>query len=462
MTGRRRSSSPRPSWIAQNPSGDARTARITEAAGKPRTTRGTSWTAPARPAALLVAGALLATGCGVLPGGGNGSRESVTVMTFAPEKTQATNLPGMPAMAKAYARWVNSDGGIDGHRLRIISCNEKNTAIGASACARRAVAEKVDAVVGSYSQHGHSFMAPLEAAGIPFIGGYGITEEEFTSYLSYPVNGGQSALLAGHGMQLADLCRHVSLVRPDSLAGDGQLELLNAGLARSGRESTDILAPEDATDYTRAAARARSKAGDPGAEADDSRPGCVTATLGERTETFFDSFRRLPDDDLSIRVSSVHGSVGQSLIDRTGGRSGAFEGAFITGWYPAGGDARWDAMREVINTHAFADNSVDPTDPGAQTTWIAYGVLRAVIEEIDSAEITPQRIAHTLDSGVRVDTGGLTPPLRWDFEDMLGTPGLPRVVNPGVTFQVVSQGRLVAQREGFVDVGKALNAAVDL
>ncbi|CAM5666262.1 hypothetical protein SBADM41S_09082 [Streptomyces badius] len=46
-------------------------------------------------------------------------------------------------------------------------------------------------------------MPALEAGGVPYIGGYGASTEEFSSYLSYPVNGGQSALLAGHGRQLA-------------------------------------------------------------------------------------------------------------------------------------------------------------------------------------------------------------------------------------------------------------------
>lgn len=102
-------------------------------------------------------------------------------MTFAPEDTKATNMPGMTGMAKAYERWVNSKGGINGHKLRVLTCNEKNTPSGAADCARKAVAEKAVAVVGSYSQHGRAFMAPLEAEGIPFIGGYGVSSEEFQS-----------------------------------------------------------------------------------------------------------------------------------------------------------------------------------------------------------------------------------------------------------------------------------------
>ncbi|WP_428986110.1 ABC transporter substrate-binding protein [Streptomyces pyxinae] len=370
-------------------------------------------------------------------------------MTWAPEDTRATNMPGMPAMAQAYARWVNSRGGIGGRELRVLTCNERNDSRAAGDCARRAVAEGVAAVVGSYSQNGRAFMAPLEAAGIPYIGGYGVSADEFTSYLSYPVNGGQAALLAGNGVQLAASCARVSLVRPDTIAGDQLRYLLNSGLSQGTRDTaTDIPAAEDAGEYTEAAEQARREAG--------KRGGCVTAALGERTQHFFDSFRRLPSDGRAIRVSSVLGSVDQPLVDRTGGAHGPFEGAYITGWYPDAGDARWNPMKRVIRAHAFGDNRIDPADAGVQTTWIAYTVLRAAVESLGDKDVTPHRLSYTLNRGVTVDTGGLTPRLRWRYEDLLGMPGYPRIVNRDVTFQVVRAGRLVAQRQGFVDVGRTL------
>ncbi|MFV0129348.1 ABC transporter substrate-binding protein [Streptomyces sp. HMX112] len=404
-----------------------------------------------RAATALVPACLLA-GCGVIPGATGGARDPLTVMTWAPDDTRATNMPGMPAMAQAYARWVNAEGGIDGHRLRVLTCNERNTPAGAAACARRAVAEGAVAVVGSYSQNGRAFMAPLEAASIPYIGGYGVSADEFTSYLSYPVNGGQPVLLAGNGMQLAAVCRQVSLVRPDTVTGDDLPHLLNAGLAGRGRRpAADIKAVEDAGQYTEEARQARRRAGEEG--------GCVSAALGERTANFFDSFRRLPDDGRSVKVSSVLGSVDQPLVDRTGGPNSPFEGAYITGWYPVADDARWDTMKKVIREHAFGDNRIDPADAGVQTTWIAYAVLRRAVESLHRDDITAIRVSHALDRGVRVDTGGLTPPLRWRYEDMLGTPSFPRIVNRNVTFQVVREGRLLSQRDGFVDTGPALHAA---
>ncbi|MEU9762492.1 ABC transporter substrate-binding protein [Streptomyces sp. NPDC047985] len=406
-------------------------------------------------ASAVAAGALLVTGCGALPGAAGGSREPVTVVTWAPGGTtgpDALDMSGMTAMAVAYGRWVNQNGGLNGHELRVVTCDEADTTIGAANCARLAIEKKAVAVVGSYSRHGSSFMAPLEAAGIPYIGGYGASEEEFTSYNSFPVNGGQSALLAGNAQQLARRCDRVSVVRPDTLGGDGQAWLLKTGLANADRPApADIRAAETATSYDEAADRALQAAGRNG--------GCVTAVLGSRTETFFDSFRRLEPSYGDVRISSVLGSVGQQLIDSTGGRKSLFEGAYITGWYPAPSDARWDRMRSVIRTYAFGDNRIDPDDPGVQTTWIAYTVLNEIVKAIDSPQVTAGKVISTLNHGPKVETGGLTPALRWRFSDTLGSSAYPRIVNSKVTFQVVREGRLVADKKGLVDVAETLSDA---
>lgn len=399
--------------------------------------------------ALVAACASVTSACGVIPGSAGGSsKDPVTVMTWAPEKTKATNKPGIPAMAQAYARWVNANGGLDGRKLKVITCNDHNDPVGAADCARKAVDMEVAAVVGSYSQHGQSFLSPLQVAGIPYIGGYGITNEEFSSPLSYPVNGGTPALMAGNGRQLAADCDHVSLVRPDTIAGDDLPNLLDAGLAEGhSRSSSDVRAPEDGTDFTAQAEQALEHAG---------TGGCVTAALGERTDTFYDSYRRTEDAYPTTKISSVLGSVDQSLIDRTGGANGPYEGAYLTGWYPTAGDPRWGEMREAIRQQAFGDNRIDPTDAGVQTTWIAYTVLKQTVESLDGGEVSARTVRKALDEGLKVETGGLTPTLSWRFKDMLAAGDFPRLINADVTFQTVRDGRLVSARKGFVNVSKTL------
>ncbi|MFD7405076.1 ABC transporter substrate-binding protein [Streptomyces sp. NPDC059866] len=408
-----------------------------------------------RTAGALVACASLAAGCGIIPGAGGAGDDPITVMTWAPEKTNATNKPGMPALALAYARYVNSNGGINGRKLRVLPCNDHNDSVDAAKCARRAVKEKAVAVVGSYSQHADSFFPILEGAGIPYIGGYGITNGEFTSPLSYPVNGGQPALLAGLGRELARVCGPVSLVRPDTIAGDELPTLINSGL-RAGGHSTvsDLRAAEDATEYSTPSERALDQA-----TTDPTQTGCVVPALGDRTSTFMDSFRRARENYPEVRTGTVLGSVDQTVIDATGGASSPYEGAYITGWYPVETDKRWDEMKKVIREKAFTDTRIDPADAGVQTTWIAYTVLEAVVKSLGDSDVTAESVRRTLDDGFKVTTGGLTPTLQWQFQDVLASVGFPRLVNTDVTLQVVRDGQLVAARKSALDVTKTLQGA---
>ncbi len=401
-------------------------------------------------ATALAAGAValcasLTAACGVIPGATGGSGDDpVKVMTWAPQDTDATNKPGMPAMARAYAKWINSQGGINGRRLEVLTCNDHNDGVGAAKCARRAATENVVAVVGSYSQFGDSYLAPLEGAGIPYIGGYGVTNDEFTGAMSYPVNGGQPALLAGLGKALAEGCGNVALVRPDSIAGDQLPAMLDAGLEAGGHaDAGDQLAADDATEYGGQAEQALRHA-----TKDVTRKGCVVPALGDRTDTFMDSFRRARENFPAVRTATVLGSVDQSVINATGGASGPYEGAYITGWYPVASDPRWDPMKKVINEEAFGDNRIDPADAGVQTTWIAYTVLKAVLEKIGDGEVSADTVRRTLNDGLRVSTGGLTPTLHWPYESKLAAVGFPRLVNADVTLQVVQDGKLVAARKG--------------
>ncbi|WP_371661697.1 ABC transporter substrate-binding protein [Streptomyces sp. NBC_00280] len=413
----------------------------------------------ARSLSALAVCAALAAGCGVVPGTSADSESGeVTVMTWAPEGTDATNKPGMPAMAQAYARWINSTGGLNGRELKVLTCNDHNDRVTAAKCARRAADEDVVAVVGSYSQFGDDFLGPLASAGIPYIGGYGVTNDEFTNPMSYPVNGGSPALLAGLGKELAAVCGPVALVRPDTIAGDQLPQLLDSGLRAGGHApARDQLAAEDATEYGTHTRLALERTTNPLPE----KKGCVVPALGDRTNTFMDSFRRDREDYPDVRTATVLGSVDQTVINATGGGSGPYEDAYITGWYPVASDARWDGMKKVIKEEAFGDNRIDPQDAGVQTTWIAYTVLKAVVESLEGGEVSSTTVRRALDDGLRVTTGGLTPTLRWRFEDLLSVVGFPRLVNSQVTLQVVREGRLVAARKGFINTAKLLESAED-
>ncbi|MFD2122765.1 hypothetical protein ACFSNO_30285 [Streptomyces cirratus] len=235
----------------------------------------------------------------------------------------------------------------------------------------------------------------------------------------------------------------MALVRPDTLAGDAMPVLLNAGLRANqgaglrrhtggrGRRRLHGRGPEALTDTTGPAAKDR---------------GCVTAVR----RAHGDLPRRVPPAPTRKRkkpqIASVLGSVSQALVDRTGGRESPFEGAYLTSWYPVSGDPLWGPMRKVISERAFGDDTVDPDDSGTQTTWIAYTVLSEIVGRLKADEdVTARKIAKALNQTAGVQTGGLTPELSWRDQDVRAVAGFPRISNGRVTFQVVQQGRLVAQ-----------------
>ncbi|MFJ8336532.1 ABC transporter substrate-binding protein [Streptomyces sp. NPDC094437] len=409
-----------------------------------------------RAAWALVAGVSLVAGCGVVPGTSSGAGDAtVTVMTWAPSDTSGTNKPGMPAFAQAYARWINAHGGLGGRKLKVLTCNERNDSVAAAECARQAVKQNVVAVVGSYSLYAESYLPTLEGAGIPYIGGYGATNAEFTSPLSYPVNGGQPTLLAGLGRELAGDCGPVVLVRPDTISGDELPPMLDSGLkARDHGAAIDERAADDTTEYATPSTRALTAA-----SADPLRKGCVIPALGDSTGTFMDSFRRARDTYPAVRTAATLGNVDQTVINASGGASSPYEGAYVTGWYPASSDARWATMKKAISEQAFDDNRIDPADAGVQTTWIAYTVLKAVVESLGDGDVTPETVRHALNGGLKVTTGGLTPTLQWGFQGKLASIGLSRLVNTEVTLQVVRNGQLVPARKGFTNVTDTLKDA---
>ncbi|MEV8094303.1 ABC transporter substrate-binding protein [Kitasatospora sp. NPDC085879] len=394
-------------------------------------------------AAALVPAIFATSACGG-PADAASASSDLTVMTWAPSDTGSADRPGMTALAEAVGREINAKGGLHGRQLRVLTCNEHNTAEGVTACARQAVDAHAVAVVGSYSQYGSSFVSTLEQAGIPYLGGYGLSTPEFSSPFSYPVAGGTPALIAGSGRQLVEAgCKTVALIRPDTRAGDTLVGYLDAALRPSGIRLTDVKAPERSNDYTPIAQKAIG---------DDRNGNCITVALGpEPTANLLDPFRRLGPKHTAL--ASVIGSFQQSVVDSTGGDGGPLGGAYATGWFPPESSPVWDALRGTVRTYGSGDTAIDVADPGVQTTWVAYEVLRAAASRVDAGKpLTAKTLRGVLDSGDPIETNGATPPLSWGMTSMLASADSPRLVNTSVTFQHVQGGRLIEQRKGFVDV----------
>jgi ABC-type branched-subunit amino acid transport system substrate-binding protein len=90
-----------------------------------------------------------------------------TILTLGGTSSSA---PGVPAALIAAARSINRSGGLHGHPLGVIVCNDQSDPNQTASCARKMVDSHVVAVVGGQSTFDASSVPILAAANIPEIG----------------------------------------------------------------------------------------------------------------------------------------------------------------------------------------------------------------------------------------------------------------------------------------------------
>jgi ABC-type branched-subunit amino acid transport system substrate-binding protein len=139
-------------------------------------------------------------------GGGSqatGSPISISVMgTFS---DPALGLPQIPAGVKARVAYQNAHGGLNGHKIVVVACDDQFTPAGAGTCATQAVSAGVVAGVGFYTFQGNAIWPVLSAANIPVIGQLPFNAGDFTNPLSFPTS---NALPITFGSSAVSLVKH--------------------------------------------------------------------------------------------------------------------------------------------------------------------------------------------------------------------------------------------------------------
>ena len=143
-------------------------------------------------------------------------------------------LPEMVTGAQAAVNRVNSEGGVKGHKLQLISCDDQGNPNNDANCGREAVSDGVVAVVGGLSVYDDQFIPPLQAANIPYIGSSDIEPADHTSPVSFPINAsvvdyhGTAAQLARRG------CKQAAVVAPDQPGVAAGIAAIKDGFTKAG------------------------------------------------------------------------------------------------------------------------------------------------------------------------------------------------------------------------------------
>jgi ABC-type branched-subunit amino acid transport system substrate-binding protein len=133
---------------------------------------------------------------------GGSSSGTIKLLALYTDHTGAANAPEIVAGAEAAAMAINKQGGIAGHQISIIGCNDQFNAQQAAVCARTAVSDGVVAVIGDRTTFGSVVDPILQKAGIPSVAPLP-EEDDYTSPISFPLIAGAGGGFVGDVMALA-------------------------------------------------------------------------------------------------------------------------------------------------------------------------------------------------------------------------------------------------------------------
>ncbi|MBA4024846.1 MAG: hypothetical protein C0482_21020 [Gordonia sp.] len=350
--------------------------------------------------------------------------DPVTVMTIAPVDTAAINQPEIHDAAKAAAASINNAGGLNGHEVKVINCNDGNDTNKAAECARQAVSENVAAVLGGFTTNGATINPILDQAGIPWIGAPGFSPNELADKNSFPLLSGAPTFAGIAAKAVKDGCTSVATVLYDTPTTGKAVDLINLGLtAAGGQPATNIKVPTTTTDFGSVAKSA--------GEADCAiigLPNDQTVAVAKAGESV----------GVDTRYYILSGGLNDTVLSQAGK---AFEGAGSASNFVVASNPVWDEAKA-------STDDVDWTGPYNQDTWASYRVFADVMA--GQPDITAATVTAAMNGAKDIDAGGLMAPV--DFTTEFAVPGLNRVFNRNVVY-ITADGGEVVQEGGFEDLG---------
>lgn len=150
----------------------------------------------------------------------------------------------------AWAKWTNANGGIDGHRIRVLFEDDQGTPSVGLAAAQTLANDHVIALVGSANNTGSTYASFIQKAGIPVIGGlgdngpFGTNSDFYLTSTSYPADAivrMKAAKLAGAKKIATIYCAEASACT--AIAGVDKKAAAAAGLPFVYSASVSATAP---------------------------------------------------------------------------------------------------------------------------------------------------------------------------------------------------------------------------
>jgi ABC-type branched-subunit amino acid transport system substrate-binding protein len=228
----------------------------------------------------------------------NGS--PIKVMMIGTISSEAFSFPETVNAAQAYADVTNAAGGINGHKIEILTCNDQIDPAVAAACGRKAVADHVSAVLAIETDYQPQVIQAIAPAHMAYIGNNAGNPQDLTASNSFDLGAGSYGVFASMGTALVqnEGCKKVSVVDLNIPATEISGRNIKASVQTAGGSVTNIATiPATLASYSSIVSTAI-----------DDGAGCIATVLG-------------PSQILAL-IAAIHSSSKPDLL--LGATSGLF------------------------------------------------------------------------------------------------------------------------------------------
>jgi ABC-type branched-subunit amino acid transport system substrate-binding protein len=159
----------------------------------------------------------------------------VTIMVSGTLSSPNLSYPQTATGALAAAEAINKAGGIDGHPIKVVQCNDQLNPSTALACVRKAARDKVVAMVGGIDLFTAQLWPTLKAEGLPWVGLDVISADQATNAMSYPMTGGTvTGFYQAGRLAVQKGGKQVAIIKHENPQADFVAELIASGVASAG------------------------------------------------------------------------------------------------------------------------------------------------------------------------------------------------------------------------------------
>jgi ABC-type branched-subunit amino acid transport system substrate-binding protein len=304
----------------------------------------------------------------------------------------------LPQVGEAFTKALNAKGGINGHPVDLILCDDHSDPNQTAACGRIAIQDHVVAAVG-YTYNGDQLAPILNKAGIPWIDTSSSSVSENTLPNTFPVTGSFLATL-GNGSVAAQACKKPVMMSGQTAGTSFILTLTQLGTRAVGQptlitKANYITFPPTTTDFGPIVAKALA-----------SQPDCLVLPVAPAAAAGIYAAEK--ETGAHPRII---GDEGNTITDpMTKQYPDQVANAVLVGLISDMTTSPWADYRAALKK--YANPSYDYAGIQPQAAWLTMMVATEVAGQV-SGPLTAQSLLAQIKKSTHVSLGGKAPAINY-------------------------------------------------